>query len=71
MRRLLRADLLGRQGVMRHTTPAPAVRNTTPHGLPPVGPGGSGAAAMQARSGLGLGPAAMRKRKADSAPGFR
>ncbi len=56
---------------MRHTTPALSVRNTTPHGLPLMGPGGSGAAAMQARSGLGLGPAAMRKRKADCAPGFR
>ncbi len=56
----------GVQGVTRHTTPAAAVRNTTPHGLP--GAGGLAPLAGHARSGLS---AAARKRKAEGGPGFR
>jgi hypothetical protein len=54
------------QGV-RHTTPVPAVRNTTPHGLPGA-PAAGPAAGFARPAGLA---AAARKRKAEAGPGFR
>ncbi len=54
------------QGV-RHTTPLPAARNTTPYGLPGA-PAAGPAAGFARPAGLA---AAARKRKAEAGPGFR